>query len=163
MTVLVAGIGNVFLGDDGFGVEVIRRLDPSRLPEGVVAADYGIRGLHLAYDLLDGRYQTLIMVDAVPTGEPPGTVSAFEVDGADDAGPERAPVNAHVMHPEAVLATVHTLGGRVERVLVVGCEPASVQPVMGLTEPVRAAVGAAVDLLTELAVAEAARQPAGTR
>ncbi len=153
MTVLVAGIGNVFLGDDGFGVEVIRRLDADRLPAGVVATDYGIRGVHLAYDLLDGDYQTLIMVDALPTGERPGTVSVIEVDTAADELP--VPVNAHVMHPQAVLSTVHALGGQVGRVLVVGCEPVSVEPRMSLSEPVAAAIGAAVDAVIELAETEA--------
>ena len=79
--VLVAGIGNVFLGDDGFGVEVVQRIDPTSLPAGVDVADYGIRGVHLAYDLLDGRYGTVVMVDAVPLDEPPGTLAVLEVDG----------------------------------------------------------------------------------
>src|SRR5919198_1353509 len=162
-TVLVAGIGNVFLGDDGFGVEVIRRLDPARLPGGVVTMDYGIRGVHLAYDLLDGQYATLIMVDALSTGEQPGTVSVLEVDDRTLAE-QPAPMNAHVMHPEAALATLHALGGRIDRVLIVGCEPLSVAPGMALSAPVSAAVGAAADLLVDLAAKEAAavRQPAET-
>ena len=82
--VLVAGIGNVFLGDDGFGVEVVRRLAAVSLPDGVDVADYGIRGVHLAYDLLDGRYDTVVLVDALPLEEPPGTLAVLE---ADPAGP----------------------------------------------------------------------------
>lgn len=83
--VLIAGIGNVFLGDDGFGVEVVRRLRRVALPDRVDLSDYGIRGLHLAYDLLDGRHPTLVMVDAVPLDQPPGTLAVLEVD-ADDPG-----------------------------------------------------------------------------
>ena len=75
--VLVAGIGNIFLGDDGFGVEVADRLAGRTLPDGVQVADFGIRGVHLAYELLDG-YDALVLVDAVPMGEPPGTVAIIE-------------------------------------------------------------------------------------
>ena len=78
--VLVAGIGNVFFGDDGFGPAVVEHVDRSWLPERVDVADYGISGVHLAYDLLDGRHGWLVMVDAVPLGEPPGTLSVLEVD-----------------------------------------------------------------------------------
>ena len=91
--VLVAGIGNVFLGDDGFGVEVVRRLDPDRLPADVDVADYGIRGVHLAYDLLDGRHDVLVLVDALPLGEPPGTLAVLEVD-VDDPGWTLRPADA---------------------------------------------------------------------
>ncbi|WP_214107878.1 hydrogenase maturation protease [Acrocarpospora catenulata] len=151
--VLVAGIGNVFLGDDGFGVEVARRMDRSTLPPTVDVADYGIRGVHLAYELLEGRHHTLIMVDAVPIEGPPGTLAVIEVDmsldGEDLPGP--APVNGHGMHPQAVLDLLRALGGEVERVLVVGCHPGVIDEVMGLSAPVAAAVGEAVRLVTELA------------
>jgi hydrogenase maturation protease len=159
--VLVAGIGNVFLGDDGFGVEVVGRLDPGSLPASVDAVDYGIRGVHLAYELLDGRYDTLILVDAVPTGEPPGTVCVFEVapggargGGAEDAG-EPVPIDGHGMTPTAVLDLLANLGGAVDRVLVVGCEPAVVEERMALSEVVLASVDQAVDLVAELACREA--------
>ena len=75
--VLVAGIGNIFLADDGFGVEVAQRLRRPALPDGVRVEDFGIRGVHLAYELLDG-YDALVLVDAVPMGEPPGTVAVIE-------------------------------------------------------------------------------------
>jgi hydrogenase maturation protease len=156
---LIAGIGNIFLGDDGFGVEVLQRLGRRPLPDGIgaqdiVAKDYGIGGIHLAYDLLDGDVDTLIMVDALPTGEPAGTVSLLEVDEqamaelADGAGA----VDSHAMNPAAVLAALHTLGGQPPRVLVVGCQPLTVQPGIGLSEPVAAAVDAAVELAIETAL-----------
>jgi hydrogenase maturation protease len=159
--VLVAGIGNVFLGDDGFGVEVVGRLDVGSLPDSVDVVDYGIRGVHLAYELLDGRYDTVILVDAVPTGEAPGTVSVLEVDPAATAGPgaEDAagvpPIDGHGMTPMAVLAMLRDLGGAVDRVLVVGCEPAGVEERMALSNVVGASVEEAVGLVTRLARREA--------
>ncbi|GES20362.1 peptidase M52 [Acrocarpospora pleiomorpha] len=151
---LVAGIGNVFLGDDGFGVEVVNRLDVSVLPETVDVVDYGIRGVHLAYELLAGRHHTLIMVDAVPVEGPPGTVAVLEVDDEDPLGP--VPVNGHGMHPQAVLDLLRALGGGVPRVLIVGCRPAVIDELMGLSEPVAAAVDGAAALVAELARQEAA-------
>ena len=79
--VLVAGIGNIFLSDDAFGVEVAHRLSGRALPDGVRVEDYGIRGMHLAYDLLEG-YDALVLVDAVPMGEPPGTLAVIEPESA---------------------------------------------------------------------------------
>jgi hydrogenase maturation protease len=152
--VLIAGIGNIFLGDDGFGVEVLRRLDPHRLPAGIAAKDYGIRGIHLAYDLLDGQVRTVIMVDALPTGEPAGTVSLIEVD--DQAVAELAAgggtVDSHAMNPAAVLAALQALGGSVPRVLLVGCQPLTVEPGIGLSEPVAAAVDPALALAVDTAL-----------
>ncbi|MEU6643958.1 hydrogenase maturation protease [Saccharomonospora sp. NPDC046836] len=155
--VLVAGVGNVFLGDDGFGVAVARRLAQCTLPAGVVVADYGIRGMHLAYELLDGRFDTLIMVDAVPVDEPPGTVVVLEVDPrGDDSGADLpATPDAHGMDPAAVLRMLRMLGGTapgvLDQVLVVGCRPAVVDERMELSEPVRAAVGEAARLVLDLA------------
>jgi hydrogenase maturation protease len=150
LSTLVAGIGNVFLGDDGFGVQVVQRLQLELLPDGVEVADYGIRGVHLAYELLDGHYDTLVLVDAVPLGdEPPGTVAV--IDATDRAGAVRpGTVDAHSMSPDVVLATLHGLGGRIERVLVVGCQPAVVDQRMELSAPVAAAVPVAVERLVEL-------------
>ncbi|GAA4629566.1 hydrogenase maturation protease [Actinoallomurus vinaceus] len=156
--VLVAGIGNVFLGDDGFGVEVVGRIDASALPATVDVADYGIRGVHLAYELLDGRHDTLIMVDAVPLDGPPGTLAVLEVDPP--TGPEPPPppaLDGHGMDPEAVLGLLRAIGGDVDRVLVVGCRPAVIEERMGLSEPVRAVVDDAVSLVTELACEEATK------
>ncbi|WP_261554707.1 hydrogenase maturation protease [Frankia tisae] len=159
---LVAGVGNIFLGDDGFGVEVVRRLDPATLPDGVDVADYGIRGLHLAFALLDGRYDTVIIVDALPTGEPPGTLTVLRPDvgtaPAVDAQAADAPamgasamgapvVDAHGMSPDVVLRLVRDLGGEIGRVIVVGCRPAVVAERMELSGAVRAAVDDAVDLI----------------
>jgi hydrogenase maturation protease len=153
--VLVAGVGNIFQRDDGFGVEVARRLAERPWPEHVKVADFGIRGVHLAYELLDG-YDTLILVDTVAGGDEPGTVSVIEPRRA-GAGPARpggegtlAAVDAHGMHPEAVLAMVDDLGGRIGRVLVVGCRPADVGDGIGLTPPVVAAVDVAVRAVAEL-------------
>jgi hydrogenase maturation protease len=156
--VLVAGIGNIFLGDDGFGVEVVSRLTARPVPDGVRIADFGIRGVHLAYELLDG-YDVLVLVDAMPMGQAPGTVAIIEPDllaGDDgDDGPGPA-MDAHSMSPAVVLATLASLGGEVGRVLVVGCEPSVIEEGIGLSAPVSAAVDSAVEAvyaaLTELGV-----------
>jgi hydrogenase maturation protease len=161
---LVAGIGNIFLADDGFGVEAVRAIDPGSLPDGVDVADYGIRGVHLAYELLGGRYDALVMIDAVPLGDAPGTLAVLDVSGyfarpefSDDwAG---TTVDAHSMQPEAVLAALHNLGGAIERVYVVGCQPAALDEGVGLTPRVAAAIPAAVTLVRELVATRAA--PAG--
>jgi len=149
--VLVAGIGNIFLGDDGFGVEVAQRLAGQPATAGVRVVDFGIRGLHLAYELLDG-YETAILVDATPRGRPPGTLYVIEPEAETVA--DSQPFDAHSLNPEAVLATMKTLGGRVDRVLVVGCEPATVEEGIGLSAPVAEAVERAIGLVHEL-VAEA--------
>lgn len=152
--VLVAGIGNVFLGDDGFGVEVVRRMDAAQLPAGVAVADYGIRGVHLAYDLLDGHVDTLVLVDAVPMDELPGTLTLLEanVDPNGDQAPVQ--VEAHSMSPDVVIAALRGLGGTVPRVLVVGCQPVVIDAVMGLSEPVSAAIDDAVQMVIGLVQAE---------
>ena len=147
--VLVAGIGNVFLGDDGFGVEVVRRLDPGTLPDGIDVADYGIRGVHLAFDLLDGRHDALVLVDAVPLDEPPGTLAVLEAPV--DADPAGSPaVDGHGMTPMAVLDLLRTLGGSLRRAVVVGCRPAVLDEALGLSPPVQAAVEPAVRLVAEV-------------
>ncbi|MBW6433645.1 hydrogenase maturation protease [Actinoplanes hulinensis] len=137
--ILIAGIGNVFLGDDGFGPEVARRLaaDPL-LPDGVRAADYGIRGLHLAHDV-DG-HDTLILVDALPPGVP-GAIEVLEVDPADVGS---GGFDGHAMDPLAVLAAVARLGGALPRTYVVGCRVVTVDERIGLSAPVAAAVPKAV-------------------
>ena len=134
---LVAGIGNLFRGDDGFGPEVVRRLVATDdLPAGVRAVDYGIRGLHLAYDLLDG-YDALVIVDALPGDGPPGTVSVLEVGPDDLAAGELDP---HGMAPVAVLGGVADLGGRLPPTYVVGCTPDDTEEGIGLSRAVAAAV-----------------------
>ena len=156
MRVLVAGVGNIFLTDDGFGSEVVRRMAGEQLPAGVEMVDFGIRGVHLAYQLLDG-YDVLVVVDAAPRGHEPGTVSLLEVDPADVADSARAVsdgeaplVDAHGLEPAAILSMLGSLGGTVTRVVVVACEPASVEEGIGLTEPVQAAVPRAIEMVREL-------------
>jgi hydrogenase maturation protease len=145
MSVLVAGIGNIFLGDDGFGVEVARELSREPLPEGAQVKDYGIRGLHLAYHLLEG-FRTVILVDALSRGAEPGTLFVLSPD-AEGWAPS---LDAHGMDPATVLATVRSLGGTLGRVLVVGCEPLDLEPHIGLSEPVARAVGEAVRMVRRL-------------
>lgn len=144
---LVAGIGNLFCGDDGFGPEVVRRLAASgALPEGVRAVDYGIRGMHLAYDLLEG-YDALVIVDALPGDGPPGSVSVLEVGEADLGAGEFDP---HGMAPVAVLASLSSLGGALPRTYVVGCRPADIGERIGLSEKVEAAVPEAMETVLAL-------------
>ncbi|HZC10101.1 MAG TPA: hydrogenase maturation protease [Mycobacterium sp.] len=140
--ILIAGIGNIFLGDDGFGSEVMRhvcgRVNGS---DGVRATDYGIGGMHLAYDLLE-HWDALVLVDAIPNRGSPGTVHVFEADHESPDAP--AGLDAHSMDPVAVFATLRALGGAPPRTIVVGCEVADVNEGMGLSEPVEAAVPEAV-------------------
>ncbi|RSS81922.1 hydrogenase maturation protease [Streptomyces sp. WAC06614] len=166
--VLVAGIGNVFLGDDGFGVETVRQLAGCALPDGVEAVDFGVRGVHLAYQLLDG-YDTAVLVDATARGGAPGTLYVIDAGtpAPDPVGPGgAAPLDGHQMTPDTVLALLDTLcagtGGTPPRqVLVVGCEPAATEEGMGLSAPVAAAVPEAVRLLLELVRDLAAEDPDG--
>jgi hydrogenase maturation protease len=141
--ILVAGVGNIFLGDDGFGVEVARRLGADTFPEGVDVADFGIRGVHLAYQLLEG-YDILILIDAAARGEPPGTIFVLEPDFDQPETLERTEsgflLDAHAMDPEMVLGILKDLGGKVGRVIIVGCEPADISERMGLSEVVERAV-----------------------
>lgn len=157
--VLVAGIGNIFLGDDGFGSEVVRRLadDDVDHREDVRVVDYGIRGMHLAYDLLDG-YDTLVLVDTIPADDEPGALTVLEV-GPDDLG--EGELDGHGMDPVAVLASLESLGGTLPPTYVVGCSPASVEECIGLTPAVAAAVDDAVGLVERL-VADLRPSPATT-
>jgi len=161
--VLVAGIGNIFLGDDGFGSEVARVLAGQQMPAGVRVTDYGIRGMHLAFDLLDG-YDALVIVDTVPSRGSPGALHVFEV-GPEDLGDGE--LDAHGMAPTAVLASLGSLGGALPRTLVVGCEPATVEEQIGLSAPVAAAVDRAVDTVRSLIARELSTPdpavPAGPR
>jgi hydrogenase maturation protease len=144
--VLVAGVGNIFRSDDGFGCEVARRLTTRPLPDNVTVTDYGIRGMHLAYELLDG-YDALVIVDALPGRGKPGEVVVVQV-GEDDLG--SGDFDAHGMEPTAVLASLGSLGGALPPTFVVGCEPADIGDGMGLSPPVEAAVDRAVDLVIDL-------------
>jgi hydrogenase maturation protease len=140
--VIVAGVGNIFLGDDGFGVEVARAMAARPLPDGVRARDFGIRSLHLAYELLDHPGATTILVDAMPKGGVPGTLYVMEPDP--ESGSAVSAGDAHGITPDSVLALVRALGGSPGRVVVVGCEPADCNERMGLSEAVAAAVDPAV-------------------
>jgi len=146
-SVLVAGIGNLFLSDDGFGPEVVRRLARAGdLPNHVKVVDYGIRGMHLAYDLLDG-YRALVLVDAVASAGEPGEITVLEV-GQDDLGADD--FDPHGMAPVAVLASVRQLGGTLPPTYVVGCRPSSVEEGIGLSAAVAAAVPLAVEAVRTL-------------
>ena len=146
MTTLIAGIGNIFNRDDGFGSEVTQQLLTEPMPPDVRVEDYGIRGLHLALDLLDGC-DLLVLVDALASDDPPGTVCVLEPD-AD--GADAPPLDAHLMDPQSVLRMVAELGGKVGRVVVVGCRPADLGEGIGLSAPVAAAVAPAVRMVQDL-------------
>jgi hydrogenase maturation protease len=174
---LIAGVGNIFLGDDGFGVEVASRLATADLPDWVRVADYGISGMHLAYDLAEG-YDSTILVDATPRGGEPGTVYVMELDtsapsaaaapaaheapaapemhtaheapGAPPAGSGIPLLDAHGMQPDVVLGMLNLLGAEPGQVFLVGCEPASTEEGIGLSEPVTAAVDEAVRIVLDL-------------
>ncbi|MDQ6725617.1 MAG: hydrogenase maturation protease [Actinomycetota bacterium] len=144
--ILVAGVGNIFLGDDGFGVEVVTRMRDRPVPDGVKVADFGIRGVHLAYELLEG-YDLVVLVDTVDLGERPGAISVLEPDP--DCGGGVLP-DAHDLDPVAVMGLLTDLGGRVGRMLVVGCQPAELGEQMGLSPPVAAAVDAAIGVVDDV-------------
>jgi len=153
-SILVAGIGNIFLGDDAFGVEVVRRMAGLDLPASVRVVDFGIRGFDLAYALQDG-YETTILVDACPQGQAPGTLYVIEPDLEALDGPDAAPatVEAHAMNPMSVLRMARAMNIGAKHILVVGCEPETLggeEGQMGLSQPVDAAVDQAVKLVQSL-------------
>jgi hydrogenase maturation protease len=186
---LIAGIGNIFLGDDGFGVEVASRLAGADLPDGVKVVDYGIRGMHLAYDLANG-FELAILIDATARGGAPGTIYVIEPDlgpgpgddsAADDSAADDSAAgsagtsapgvgtidaavanplfDAHGMQPDVVLGMLNMLdAGRPDRILVVGCEPASIDYGIGLSAGVTAAVDEAVRVVLELVATECGKQ-----
>jgi hydrogenase maturation protease len=149
-SVLVAGIGNIFLSDDGFGVEVVSRLMKEDLPDEVRVDDFGIRGVHLAYELLE-NYDAAVIVDAVDMREPPGTIVLIEPERDRDASGEQAEAfDAHTMSPDVVLATLARLGGSVDRIFVLGCQPECLDEGIGLSAPVGQAVDSAVQLCSQV-------------
>ena len=152
--ILIAGIGNVFLGDDGFGVEVASKLARRIFPQGVRVTDFGIRGFDLAYALMEG-YQTSILVDAYPGEGQPGTLFVVEPDlqNLDAAGTQPSFVDPHGMNPLNVLRMAVNMGAQLKRILLVGCVPATLGPEegkMGLSAPIAAAVDEAVQLVDSL-------------
>lgn len=149
--ILVAGIGNVFLSDDAFGVEVAAVLLKRPQPDHVTVGDFGIRGFDLAYALMED-VDLAILIDALPHGQPPGTLYLLEPD------PSRAgaAVEGHAMTPMAVFGLVKSMGGSMPRVMIVGCEPESIEEGMGLSGPVAAAVFRAVEMVENLVKQEEA-------
>ena len=154
--VLVACVGNIFKGDDAFGVEVAARLARRRLPDGVRAVDYGIRSVHLVYELLD-------LVDIVGQQEgPAGTLYVIEPDlparrAVDDAVLPEVMLDPHDLAPAGAMSLVATLGGHVDRIVVVGCQPESLDDGIGLSDAVAAVVDKAADLGVDVAARELAR------
>jgi hydrogenase maturation protease len=152
--ILIGGIGNIFLGDDAFGVEVVRRLAARPLPEGVRLVDFGIRGLDLAYALLDGC-EHAILVDAAPRGGAPGTIYVIEpeLNGTDQPDPAGVLIDMHRMDPARVLRLVAMLGGKLDHLIVVGCEPSptdSEDMQSEMSPSVAAAVDQAVEMVESL-------------
>jgi hydrogenase maturation protease len=152
--ILIAGIGNIFLGDDGFGVEVARRLAEGELASEVRVVDFGIRGLDLVYALQDG-YDTTILIDAFPHGKPPGTVSIVEpnLNDLQACSDEGGFVEPHGMNPMNVLRMAKAMQAPLEHILLIGCEPAYLggeEGHMGLSDPVEAAVSEAVKAIESL-------------
>ncbi len=158
--ILVAGIGNIFFGDDAFGCEVASQLARRPLPEGVRVTDFGIRSYDLAYAIMDD-YDAVILVDATPQGAAPGTLCLIEPDLKKlDELPEEA-VNAHSMNPVRVLQLVRSLGGNAGWLRVVGCEPAmleSEEGAMGLSEKVQDTLGPAIEMIEAL-IRDLLREP----
>jgi len=149
--ILVAGIGNAWLRDDGFGGEVVRRLESRELPEGAAVFDFGTGGLDLAYEVMRG-YDALVLIDVSRQGGEPGTLYVMEAQKEDvEAGIENGQlINPHAMDPQTVLRFVKTLGAWPGKVVIVACEPAQVEEMgMGLSAEVQSAVDAAVGLVIE--------------
>jgi hydrogenase maturation protease len=160
--ILIAGIGNIFLGDDAFGVEVVHRLASRCWPPGVRVVDFGIRGIDLTYALLDSC-DVAILVDAVCRGQAPGTVYVIEPQihstssgqaPVDLVGQCQPLIEPHDLDPAKVLRVVASLGGHVQRVILVGCEPTPFDPQqdmqMEMSQPVRAAVDEAATVVESL-------------
>jgi hydrogenase maturation protease len=160
--ILIAGIGNIFFGDDAFGTEVARRLLRRSWPDNVHVGDFGIRSYDLVYALLDG-YDVTILIDAIARGEPPGTVYVIEPDLSDDQLPQETQVDGHKMNPLSVLAMAKQMGGPLNRVLLVGCEPAYLGTAeggrLGFSEPVGAALDEAVGVIDSLVSDQYKREP----
>jgi len=153
-TVLIAGIGNIFLGDDAFGCEVLTELNRRQWPENIRMIDFGIRGFDLAYALLNG-FDLVVLVDATPRGGAPGTLYTIEpeLEALENLSPEMMAVETHGMDPLKVLSMVKSMGGRLKQVLLVGCEPETFGPeegLMGLSESVQSAVPQAVRVIESI-------------
>lgn len=150
--ILIAGVGNIFLGDDAFGSEVARRMAARVNLPSVRVVDFGIRTLDLVYALMDG-FDTTVIVDATARGGAPGTIYLIEPDPCEFEGAE-AVIETHAMDPVRVLALAHSMGATLKNVRIVGCEPETFGPenegMMGLSPPVAAAVDPAIELIERL-------------
>jgi len=163
MRILIGGIGNIFLGDDAFGCEVARELAGRQWPDGVRVTEFGIRSFDLAYAIMDD-YDAVILVDAMPRGEAPGTVCLIEPDPAELEQLAAGEPDAHSMNPVTALQLVRALGGEARGLRVVGCEPAVLEAEdIGLSDPVRAAVPGAVAMVEMLVRELLEKQPAKTQ
>ena len=151
--VLVAGVGNIFKGDDGFGVEVVQRLARGDLPAGVRVVDFGIRGVDLTYALLDGC-EAAVLVDTAQRGGAPGDLYVIEPEFDDRApAPEDLMISGHDLDPAKVLRVVRAMGGACRRILLVACEPLTFggeDGAMGLSPPVAAAIATAQGLVEDV-------------
>ncbi len=159
MRTLVAGLGNIFHGDDGVGCAVAQALASEQLPRDVIVRDFGIRGVHLAYELLDG-YDLVVIVDAVQRGGSPGTIHVIEHESSSDTQPGSL-LDAHDMAPDEVLALVPALGGVLGRVVVIGCEVASVDPCTELSPAVQACIPEAVAAVQRVLTEAVVHEPTG--
>jgi hydrogenase maturation protease len=160
---LVAGVGNVFQRDDAFGVEVVRLLADRPRPDGVEIADFGIRGVHLVLELLNGC-DLFVLIDAAQRGHEPGTVTVLEVKPGDAAASGATVIDAHGLAPDDIFLMLASMGGQLGRSLVVACEPADVSEGMGLSDQVRAALPHAVRAVEEILeeiLEESSNEPSG--
>jgi hydrogenase maturation protease len=151
--VLIGGVGNIFLGDDGFGVEVLRRLAERELPENVCLKDFGIRGFDLTYALME-NWDLVVLVDATQQGGAPGTLYVIEHDTASQDGPAQTSFDPHGMHPIRAMDLVRAMGAHVPHTIVIGCEPEHLggeDGQMGLSTVVAAAVDEAVVMAVRIA------------
>jgi hydrogenase maturation protease len=149
--VLVAGIGNAWMGDDGFGSEVVKQLGTVELPPGVAVMDFGTGGLNLAYEVMRG-YDALLILDISQQGGSPGTLYVIEADedSVDGSIQDGDSLNPHGMDPKTVLRFVKSIGAWPGKVLVIACEPAVVEEIgFQLSESVAGAVEPAVKLVLE--------------
>ncbi|MDQ2732533.1 MAG: hydrogenase maturation protease [Armatimonadota bacterium] len=151
--ILIAGIGNIFLGDDGFGVEVVKQLQRRPLSEGITLVDFGIRGMDLVYALLDD-YDALTFVDTIQKGEPAGTVYLIEPELGEES---RVEIDTHRMDPVKALGLARALGGKLTRTYLVACEPETLgdsdeyeEVFVALSDSVRAAIPVAVEMVESL-------------
>lgn len=152
----MAGVGNIFFGDDGFGPEVVRVLEHKQLPEGVRVVDYGIRGVHLAYDLLES-WDALVLIDVLPAAGCAGALHVFEVDGEYNSSTEG--MDAHAVEPNTVFSSLIALGGTAPRTFVVGAHAESLDEGIGLTPTLRDVVPGAASMVAALLASMAVDEP----